>query len=151
MYEGIISLAWADHVLTEDERAALQQMINDNPRFTPEQRELLKAEIDKPVQLKDVWPRITDKYDRAYLLDSANVIFMQDGKFCEDEKETYDTFLAKHLDSIESHETLREIQEMAKELRMKRKLEEAAAKAEAQAAFADRFGFLHRIRMLFPI
>ena len=126
MYEGIIALAWADHALHPDEKQGLHKLIDGNPRFTDIQRQVLHEKIDDKALLADVWPKITDKLDRAFLLDIAGEIFNHDGTYCETEQELYDTFLAKHVATLDTASTMNELRDMASDLRAKRETEEAA-------------------------
>ena len=149
MYEGIISLAWADHSLHENEKAGLHQLIDANPRFTDDQRNRLHNMVNERRDLADIWERITDKYDRAYLLDTANYIFTQDGVYTEREQEIYETFLADHLESVSAEETEEKLKHMAVTLKTRRLEEEKVAHQQAKASFDEQFSLVHRIKKIF--
>lgn len=143
MYEGIIALAWIDHTLHPDEKQSLHDLINNNPRFTDEQREILHGMADQKAKLEEIWPQITDKQDRAYLLDIANMIFHRDGEYCDIEKEVYEKYLAAHLETIDTEETMQELQTMAVAMRLQREAEE-----EAMEEYGDQFSLIGRLKNL---
>lgn len=149
MYEGIISLAWADHSLHENEKAGLHQLIDANPRFTDDQGNRLHNLVNDRCDLADVWERITDKYDRAYLLDTANYIFTKDGLYTESEQDAYDVFLADHLNSINANDTERELRNMAITLKTRRLEAEKVAQQQAKQAFDEQFSIVKRIKKIF--
>ncbi len=149
MYEGIISLAWADHSLHENEKAGLHQLIDANPRFTDDQRNRLHNLVNDRCDLADVWERITDKYDRAYLLDTANYIFTQDGIYTESEQEIYETFLANHLELVNAEETEEKLKRMAVTLKTRRLEAEKVAQQQAKQAFDEQFSIVKRIKKIF--
>ena len=144
MYEGIVALAWADHELDVAEKEKLHELINQNPHFTDEQRAKLHLDVDNHAMLADIWPRITEKRDKAHLLNIASVVFLKDGKYCADEKELYDTFLAKHLATLDSESMMSEIREMAIAMRDKLELEEAEMEE-----YARQFSLVERIKRFF--
>lgn len=141
MYEGMIALAWADHALDAQEKQGLHDLIDSNTYFSDQQRAKLHEDVDQQITIEGVWPRITEKKDRARLLDIAGVIFMKDGKLCETEQELYNTFLEKHLSTLDNEATLKEIREMA--------AQQKAARAQQQAdleEYAKRFSLVERIK-----
>lgn len=113
MFRGIIALAWADHELTDEEKGQLALFINKHLHLSDAQRAQLLDEVEHPVVLKDVWPAITDSHDRAHLLNVAPVIFRNDGVYCESEKELYELYEQKHLDSIGAAGIEQEIRQLA--------------------------------------
>lgn len=128
MYEGILALAWADHELDENEKQGLHDLIDDNFRFTDAQRQKLHADVDRKVALKDIWPRITEKQDRAHLIDISSVIFLKDGHYCSTEKELYEDFLAQHMATLDTEQIMKEARSMADEFRAQRISEEQELK-----------------------
>ena len=144
MYEGIIALAWADHDLDANEKQELHALIDGNPRFTDEQRSKLHNDVDNKLLLKEVWSRVTEKRDRARILDMAHRIFLKDGKYCANEKELYDTFLAEHLETLDAEEMQQEVHDMMDDLMAQRKLEDAALKE-----YAKQFSLIESIKKLF--
>lgn len=106
VYEGMIALAWADHTLDANEKKELHDLINYNNRLSNEQREKLHNDVDTKIDINDVWHRITDKQDRAHLLNMAIDIFNQDGKFCDTEQDLYYNLRQRYLVTIDM-DTLR--------------------------------------------
>jgi hypothetical protein len=131
MFRGIIALAWADHELTEDEQQQLAFFIEKHLYLSAEQRAQLLDEVQHAVKLADIWPSITDKHDRAHLLNIAPVIFQKDGVYCDTEKELYELYEQKHLDSIGAVYVEQEIRLFAEGLAKERRARELHRKAEA--------------------
>ena len=144
MYEGMIALAWADHELTEDEKQGLRDLIDGNPRFTDEQRRKLHAGVGQRVALESVWPRITEKQDRAHLFDIAGVIFHKDGQYSATEKELYENFLAKHMATIDTEAVIGEIRAMTIGFRAQREKEQ-----QELAEYAAQFSLIGRLKEFF--
>jgi hypothetical protein len=141
MYEGMIALAWADHELAEDEKQGLRELIDGNPRFTDAQREKLHSDVDRKITLDSVWPRITEKQDRAHLLDVAGMIFLKDGEYSSAEKGLYDDFLAKHMASIDAESVIEEMRSMTGRLRAQREIEQ-----QELEEYAAQFSLVNRLK-----
>lgn len=141
MYEGIIALAWADHELADAERQKLKMLVDQNPHLSDEQRARLYHEIEHRIALSEIWPRITSKQDRAYLLDIAEMIFHSDGDFCAREQSLYHEFYARHMATLDSDATMQELQQMAMQLRAAREAEEQAIKDHV-----ERYGLFPRLQ-----
>ncbi len=124
MYEGLIALAWVDAPIHEENHKRLFDMIYDNRLLSEDQRQKLLDMLNQPVQLDDVWPRITDPQDRAYLLDYAPIIFLKDGNYSPEERALHAEFMAKHLTTLDGKEMRSELEVYAGELKQKRKKEE---------------------------
>lgn len=121
MYEGLIALAWVDAPIHEENHKRLFDMIYDNRLLSEDQRQKLLDMLNQPVRLDDVWPRITDPQDRAYLLDYAPTIFLKDGNYSPEEKALHAEFMAKHLATLDGKLMRAELEAVAAELEAKRK------------------------------
>ena len=100
MYEGFIALAWIDGPMHEANRARLTEMFLQNRFLAEDQRQKLLDRLNDKIELEDVWHSITEAQDRAHLLDHAGLIFHRDGNYSAREREIYQTFLARHLESL---------------------------------------------------
>lgn len=116
MYEAMIALVWADHELDAEEKKTLHELIDGNLFFSDEQRAQLHDEVDHHKELAEVWPRITEKVDRARVLDIAAKLFHADGAYCETEQKIFKEFYRKHMESLDTESMRQEIQSFAKEL-----------------------------------
>jgi len=112
-YEGVIALAWADHELHKDEREQLNAMIDGNANFTDEQRKKLRDDVNRKIEIKDVWPRITNRQDRTWMLNAANILFKQDGGMCSSEQELFALLGATPLGEALDEEQLRQATQAA--------------------------------------
>jgi len=144
LYEGIIALAWLDHELHPNEKEGLHTLINSNVHFDEEQKAMLHKEVDKRPDIKKIWSRITSKEDKAHLLDISHMIFLKDGEYCDNEKEFYDTYLAKHMASLDTEAIANEVRELYSDLRAKH-----AADVEEAKEYAKKYSLVTRIGNLF--
>ena len=144
LYRGLIALAWADHELHADEKAALHDSIDAHVGLTVEERAVLHSEVDLNVQLESVWGDITDPQDRARLIDMSNIIFQQDGDFCEDEQELIDRFTAQHLASIGSDKIRSDLSAFSKE-----QAEQREADRRAYKEWASQYSIMGRLKAVF--
>ncbi len=144
LYRGLIALAWADHELHPDEKDTLHSIINSHRDLTDDDRAGLNAQVDTPVALTDVWPDITNVQDRARLIDMANIIFQQDGDYCEDEEMLITRFQQKHLSSIGVERITQDLTAFTAEQAHQRVKEREDLKA-----WASQYGLMGRIRAIF--
>lgn len=112
-YEGVIALAWADHELHKDEREQLHAMIDGNSGFSDEQRQKLHDDVNRKIDIREVWPRITSRQDRTWMLNAANILFKQDGGMCSSEQELFALLGATPLGEALDKEQLREATQAA--------------------------------------
>jgi hypothetical protein len=126
MYEGLIALAWVDGPIHAENHKRLFNMFHSDSLLSEDQRQKLLDMLNQPVRLDDVWPRITDPQDRAYLLDYAPTIFLKDGNYSPEERALHAEFMAKHLTTLDGKEMRSELEAYAGELKEKRKKEECA-------------------------
>lgn len=146
LYRGLIALAWADHELHADEKSTLHEIISSHRDLTEDQRATLHDEVDHRVTLSDIWGQITDPQDRARLIDMANIIFQQDGDFCEDERALIEKFQAKHLQSIGLHSIEKDLASFTEEQARQREIEREELKA-----WVNQYGMFGRIKAAFRL
>ncbi|MEZ5690433.1 MAG: hypothetical protein R3D71_02055 [Rickettsiales bacterium] len=117
--EGAIALAWADGNMDSKEEEKLQNFIKNYIWFSDEQRGDLLNNLSNRVKIDDVWGKISDKQDRAHLLNIASIIFRQDGKLCKLEQETYDRIYQDHMSSIDVAAIKADIREEVEKIKAK--------------------------------
>lgn len=139
-YEGIIALAWADHDLDAQEQEKLETMIRGNQHFTDQQREQLTADVKEKTSLTTIWPRITEKRDRAFLLNVADTIFYKDGHYSSDERTLYNEYFNQHMATVDSEAVMEDIRQLA----LAQRAERAVQMAELEE-YADQHSFTSRI------
>ncbi|MEM9234726.1 MAG: hypothetical protein AAGA69_10895 [Pseudomonadota bacterium] len=141
LYEGLISLAWADESLDPGEQAVLEDIFARHRGLSADQRQALSRDIQTPRPLADIWPRLTDPQDRARFLDLADVIFKADSYVDETEAAIYAAKLAKHLGTIDTDLIERDLSALRREQQLADKKE-----AEDHRAYAQDFGLLGYIK-----
>lgn len=119
MFRGLVAMAWADHALSAEEQQRFETLVNNNVLLSASQKQQVVEEIHTPVHIDLVWPQITDKHDRAHLLNVASTIFVQDGEYCEDEKAIYEKIYASHMSSLPQAELEKDIIAMAQAQRLR--------------------------------
>lgn len=113
LWRGAIALAWADQQLDEDEKSKLLEYIVGYLYFSEAQRAMLVQDVSQGVRIVDVWPHITDKQDRAHLINIAPVIFWRDEVFCQAEQDVYNTIFAEHMATLDVAATMADLRAMA--------------------------------------
>lgn len=128
MLQGIVELAWVDGKVTDEECARLNDFLDSTQFITDSQRDSLKARLNTKHELDidAIWEQITNKEDRAALLDIALSIFHADGEFCDTEREVYERLRASHMASIDLNALNQDLSQMAAEAAARREAEEAA-------------------------
>jgi hypothetical protein len=124
MWRAAIALVWSDHRLEEGEKERLTQFFENNRYLSEQQKATLKNDLATPIALDDVWKDITEKQDRAQLIDILPTLFHSDGSYTEDEKSRYQQVLNDHMSTLDVG-TATEIAKMAEESRKNRAKEES--------------------------
>ena len=102
MLRGAVALAWVDGQITSEEKARLLDFINGNENLSRDQRAVLHNDMVCKTELSEIWPLITDKLDRAGLIDLAQGLFLQDNEYSDKEKAAYQTIYTQHIASLEA-------------------------------------------------
>lgn len=116
VFRAAIALAWADHELHKEEQDRILVFIEKNEELSDAQRERLKQDLQQPINMDDVWPEITDKLDRAHVINIADTIFWEDGELCHSEKEVYEKIKSKHMATLDMDFIREDIANCRKEL-----------------------------------
>jgi len=125
LWRGAIALAWADNHLHDDERAEFTNFIDKNKNLSDEQKKLLKQDLSKQVKLEEIWPQITDKMDRAHLINIAPTIFWGDKDYSHSEKEVFEKMYADHMASLDMKTEMQDMANFAQKLRLQSDIETA--------------------------
>ena len=120
VYEGVIALAWADHNLSKEEKQVFHRLADGNIYMNAYQRQTLHEKIDYKATIEEIWPRITEKQDRAFLLNLADTIFHADDEYCESEQSLYDFLHEKHMGTLDTEAVLRDISHLAMQQKAER-------------------------------
>ena len=102
MLRGAIALGWVDGYLSPPEKDKLLDFINGNETLFSQQRDVLKHDLETKITLKDIWPHITDKVDRARLIDLGKDLFLEDGAYAPQEKIAFQQIYDQHIASIDA-------------------------------------------------
>ncbi len=100
LWRSAIALAYCDHHLSDAEQQRLHNFFQHQP-FSDEQKAQLDSDLKHGIALEETFPLITDKLDRAHLINISRVLSFADGAYCEKEQAAFDAMMAKHLPSID--------------------------------------------------
>lgn len=132
MYKALIALVWADGHVTESESKYMRSYITNLDELNFDQREeLLTALVEKP-DIDAIWNDITDKRDRAFVLDMATSIFYADGEYSIAEKQLYADLLQKHLATLDEKTHALEIKRLQEQARISSLQDEEAYQQEIE-------------------
>ncbi len=112
MWRTAIALAHSDHTLSEEE-VELIRRYSRKFDFSEAERAQLEADFATAVEVDEVFPGITDKRDRAHLINFARVLFHIDGEFSEAEKKIHSLIREQHLATIDLDKVLEEARNTA--------------------------------------
>lgn len=144
LYEGLIALAWTDGVFSHYEKVVIRSLINDHRDFNDNQRHLLRESLQRRTPLCDIWPRITNKQDRARFLDYADMVMKADGVVDPNEEEIYRAKLAKHLGTLDVDSIKRDLDAYRVNL-----TEAQAEESKAYRDYAMEYGLIGFLKRLF--
>ena len=139
MWRSAVALAWADGKVTNSE-ANLIHDYTERHAFSDEQHTILDNDIKNGIKLDDVFDLITDKRDRAHLINFGRVLFHIDGDFAEVEQKIMAEISAKHAKIINLPKVLMESRAIAKGIFTEYEVEQAKKNRES----SKKMGFLGR-------
>ncbi|NET71353.1 MAG: DUF533 domain-containing protein [Sphaerospermopsis sp. SIO1G2] len=124
MFRGMLALAWADGVLEEEERTVLMRYIDKNQYLSEEAKKTLRASIDQPVHMNNVWDDITDPHHRAHVINVSSTVFHADEELETSESELHRFMMETHMSSIDAEKIEQDVRQYAMELRTRREAKE---------------------------
>ncbi len=133
-WRGAVALAYIDHTLSEAEKQKLHQYFSKQP-FSDVQKSQLDKDIDQGVDLDTVFPKITDKRDRATLINISRVLAYADGVFCEKEQEAFEHMMSRHMPTVDIDAARKEADFITKEINDKYKMGPVEAVLDYVAEF----------------
>lgn len=107
MWRAAVALAWVDDKVTNSEANLIHEH-TERHAFSDDQHTILDNDIKNGVKLDDVFDLITDKRDRAHLINFGRVLFHIDGDFAEIEQKIMAEISAKHAKLINLPKILQE-------------------------------------------
>ncbi|MFN9108528.1 MAG: hypothetical protein ACK5XN_00395 [Bacteroidota bacterium] len=142
MWRCAIALAHSDHRLSNSE----MDLIHDYWRqfdFTDEQQKQLDHDMRGGVQLETVFDAVTDKRDRAHLINFARVLFHVDDDFSALEQKIWQAIYDKHMLTIDLKAALKAAREATDSFKQQEKLR--AAKEQSKNPLQQAFSYLCRV------
>ena len=118
MWRCLIALVHADHVVTQEERDFFLKRF-DKINFSDEQKNILKHELENPVNIDSIFEGITDKEDRATLIYFARLLFWSDGEFVAQEDKILKHLHSKVIDKIDLQKTMNDVNEATNDIMAK--------------------------------
>lgn len=107
MWRAAIALAYGDNFLSNSEINIIHEWW-ERFDFSDAQRAQLEKDLRAGVKLDDVWDQITDKLDRAHLINFSLVLFNIDGEFSEVEKALWEEINDRHMVTIDMRGAIRD-------------------------------------------
>lgn len=107
MWRAAIALAYSDHRLSNSETDLIWRD-SEYFDFSDAQRAQLEKDMRDGIALDDVWDQITEKGDRAHLINFSLVLFHVDGEFSDVEQQLFDEINARHMLTIDYRGAVRE-------------------------------------------
>lgn len=105
LWRSAIAIAYADGKITNSERALLHDYMQGHA-FSDEQVAIIDNDLANGVDINTVFDGITDKHDRAHLINFARVLVHIDGDFDDAEQKIMEYITAFHAEAINLHQVL---------------------------------------------
>ncbi len=144
MWRCAVALAWIDGKLTNSE-ANLIHDHSERHAFTDEQHTQLDNDIKNGIKLDEVFDLITNKRDRAHLINFGRVLFHIDDDFAEIEQKVMAEISKKHAELINLPKILKECRAIAASSFVEYQVESQRKAKEGD----DKMGYLGR-KLLSP-
>ena len=100
MWRGCVAIIYLDNVVSPEEKAWVENKCKTLP-LSDEQKSILLNDLKNGIKLDDVLPKITDKVDRGFLVNTFLVLANIDKNFSPDEKAAFKTLEAKVLKGLD--------------------------------------------------
>lgn len=129
MWRMAIILSMSDHLLKNSEIDLIHEYWA-NFDFSEAQKVQLDEDFRSPPEFDAIWPQITDKLDRAHLINFALVLFNVDGDFSAMEKLLWEKINQLHAQTIDLKKAMSEARAATQHFieEDRRKLDEEFAK-----------------------
>lgn len=108
MYRTAVAMAWCDGALSAEEQTLIHDQLLNHATFSDGQREQLEQDIKDGVSFDDVYQQVSEKRDRARLINFARALFHSDGTFCEAEKIVLEKLETYHQSLTDSSSALKQ-------------------------------------------
>ena len=128
LWRSAIAIAHADGKITNSERALLHDFLQGHA-FSDAQVKIIDNDLANGFSLDDVFEGITDKRDRAHLINFARILVHVDGDFHDAEKKIMEYITGYHAEAINLHKVLTECRVEARSIYNQYLAERAAAQA----------------------
>lgn len=109
MWRACIGSLHFDEQISSEERVWAEEKLKALA-FTPEQKALLKKDLEFGNNFDECFAKITDKVDRAFLVNTLRVLGHLDRNFSAAEKEKFKTVEESVLNGIDFNEVIRSIE-----------------------------------------
>lgn len=127
MWRSAIALAHGDHQLSNSEVNLIHEF-SHNYGFSDEQQKQLDNDLRGGVDLDTVFAQITEKRDRAHLINFARVLFHIDGEFSKAEEVLWETINQRHMLTIDLQKILRDTKDNCESYKEQERLKRAQEK-----------------------
>jgi hypothetical protein len=110
MWRAAIALAHSDHRLSNSEISLIQEY-SANFDFSEAQQAQLEKDLHGGIPLESIFLEITEKTDRAHLINFARVLFHIDGEFSAVEQKIWQAINDKHMQTVDMKQALKDAAE----------------------------------------
>ncbi len=101
VWRACIGVIWSDGKVDPQERSWIEDRIN-KLLFTPEQKEILKSDLETNIDFKVVVDKISRPADRAFLVHQIRVISHMDGHQSPEEQKLLKTWSDYVLNKVDA-------------------------------------------------
>ncbi|MEE2671349.1 MAG: DUF533 domain-containing protein [Bdellovibrionota bacterium] len=101
VWRACIGVIWSDGKVDPQERSWIEDRIN-KLLFTPEQKEILKSDLETNIDFKAVVDKISRPADRAFLVHQIRVISHMDGHQSPEEQKLLKTWSDYVLNKVDA-------------------------------------------------
>jgi len=122
MWRAIFAMAHADHVVTDDERAFMENYLNNVP-FSPVQKDILREDMAAPQNAGEMFSLITEPEDRGTFFQFARELVWCDGDLAAQEEVIKECLQSGHMAGLNVSRLEVETSRSVAEARMQRTAE----------------------------
>lgn len=109
MWRACVGALHFDQQISAEERLWAEEKLK-NLAFTPEQKSMLKRDLEMGNNFDECFAKITDKVDRAFLVNTLRVLGHLDRNFSAAEKEKFKTVEESVLNGIDFNAVIKSVE-----------------------------------------
>lgn len=115
MWRAFAGMAKIDGTVSSEEESFIREKL-DGLDLNDEQKATLNNDLEKGIDLNQVFDKITQPSDRAMLLHFARIVFFKDGDYSKEEQWCYDSLNDEILKALNTEKIIEEAKAAVKEI-----------------------------------